>query len=88
MSKANQMEDMSKEHRDIVRRFEKEYAQETVIVTRGKTGPEYPKRVPVYIDDFFTTMPEDMLRRLIEIGFFKVVGRNPLPPDLGDMSQR
>jgi len=60
--------------------FEKEFAQEIVIVGPGPKARSVARgrKVGVYVDGLFTTMSEDTLNFLIEIGFYEVEKRKPI----------
>lgn len=60
--------------------FEKDFAQEIVIVEPGPKARSASRgrKVGVYVDGLFTTMSEDTLDFLIDNGFFIVTVRKPI----------
>lgn len=61
----------------ITERFDKEHTPGVVIVKRAKPLAAASRKVNVYVDGLLTTMDEETLQRLIDIGFYKVVARRP-----------
>lgn len=61
----------------LVAGYERQYVPGVTFVTRGSPPASASRKVGVYVDGLYTQIPEDMLERLIEIGFLVVVTRRP-----------
>ena len=77
MEKYQAAAELSPEDKAIADRFDKEYVPGVTVVKRAKSAAMASRKVNVYVDGLLTTMDEDALNRLIDIGFYIVVTRRP-----------
>lgn len=61
----------------MVTAYERQYVPGVTFIARTAPVASASRKVGVYVDGLYTQMPEDMLERLIEIGFVVVVSRKP-----------
>lgn len=84
MTKDKISPELSPEDKALVDKFNEDYVPGITFVKRTKspTAAARIKRVNVYVDGVLTVWPEDLLDRLIEIGFVEVtVVREGIFPD-------
>ena len=59
----------------LLKDYDQKYKDGITFLRRNDGTISQSKRVNVYVDGILTTLPEEMLNRLIDIGFYVVVGR-------------
>lgn len=55
---------------EILEEFAHQYRAGVVVLRRAKPAPSAARKVNVYVDGLLTSMSEDALQRLIDIGFY------------------
>lgn len=61
----------------LVHEYKENYSDGVTILSRKTPATARFKKVNVYVDGVLTSMSEDLLNHLIDIGFYIVVGRRP-----------
>jgi hypothetical protein len=60
----------AKEDRAVLEEFASKYKGGVVVLRRSKPRAASTRKVNVYVDGLLTVMDEDLLQRLIDIGFY------------------